>query len=144
MYVPFLSNFDYQGLFFSFRGDIKPKECKDSAFNCKIDLRITKNAAKHIDLSSAVEYTKRPGTSKYYNDKPKLVLSGFIHLRKRISSNNTTAELRSVSLMVVEDHESEPLKLSLVDDDWPAIHKTNAIDVLNSVDSIKNGHQAIY
>jgi hypothetical protein len=106
-------------------------------------LRITKNATKQTDLS-AVEYAKKTGCSKYYKDKPKLVLSGFIHLRKRISSNDITAELGAVPLMLVEDLEGKPLKLSLVDDDWPAIHKADAIDVLNSVDSIKNGHQVIY
>lgn len=41
-------------------GDTKPKECKDNGFNCKIDLRVTTNTAKHIDLSAA-EYAKKPG-----------------------------------------------------------------------------------
>ncbi|KAL7312974.1 hypothetical protein PS15m_008677 [Mucor circinelloides] len=74
---------DYDEPIFGSRGDTKPKECKDNGFNCKIDLRVTTNAAKHIDLSAA-EYAKKPGTSKYYKDKLKLVLSGFLHLRKYI------------------------------------------------------------
>ncbi|KAI8639748.1 hypothetical protein BD408DRAFT_471318 [Parasitella parasitica] len=124
-------------------GDTKPKECKDNGFDCKIDLRVTTNAAKHIDLSAA-EYAKKPGTSKYYKDKLKLVLSGFIHLRKYISSNDTTAELKSVPLMLVEGLEGESFILSLVDDDWLAIQKINAIDVPNNVDSIKNGDIKLY
>ncbi|KAG1504754.1 hypothetical protein G6F47_001288 [Rhizopus delemar] len=119
-------------------GDTKPKECKDSGFNCKIDLRVTTNATKHIDLSAA-EYAKKPGTSKYYTDKLKLVLSGFIHLRKYISSNDTTAELKSVPLILVEGLEGESFVLFIVDNDWLAIQKIENIDVPNNVDSIKNG-----
>lgn len=118
-------------------------ECKDNGFNCKIDLRVTTNAAKHIDLSAA-EYAKKPDTSKYYKDKLKLVLSGFIHLRKYISNNDTTAELKSVPLMLVEGLEGVSFFLSLVDDEWLAIQKINAIDIPNNVDSIKNGEIKLY
>ncbi|KAG1149794.1 hypothetical protein G6F37_004532 [Rhizopus arrhizus] len=121
----------------------KPKECKDNGFNCKIDLRVTTNTAKHIDLSAA-EYAKRPVTSKYYTNKLKLVLSGFIHLRKYISSNNTTAELKSVPLMLVEGLEGESFILFLVDDGWLAIQKIDDTDVPNNVDSIKNGDTKLY
>ncbi|EPB92489.1 hypothetical protein HMPREF1544_00502 [Mucor circinelloides 1006PhL] len=68
-------------------GDTKPKECKDNGFNCKFDLRITTNAAKHINPSAA-DYAKKPDISKYYIDEPKLVLSGYIRLRKYTSSND--------------------------------------------------------
>ncbi|KAG1382517.1 hypothetical protein G6F61_002186 [Rhizopus arrhizus] len=121
----------------------KSKECKDNGFNCKIDLRVTTNTAKHIDLSAA-EYAKKPNTSKHYTDKLKLVLSGFIHLRKYISSNNTTAELKSVPLMLVEGLEGESFILFLVDDGWLAIQKIDDTDIPNNVDSIKNRDTKLY
>lgn len=94
--------------------------------NVKVTGLIVTNAAKHIDLG-ATEYAKKPGTSKYYKDKLKLVLSSFIHLRKYISSGGTTAESKSIPLMLVKGLEGG----SLVEDDWLAIRKISSIDVPN-------------
>lgn len=109
----------------------------------KIDLRVVKNSARRIDVSVA-ECANKPGILKYYKDKLKLALSGLIHLKKYVSSNNTTAELKSVPLMLVEGLEGVSFMLFLVDNDWLALQKIDAIDVPYNVDPIKNGGIKLY
>ena len=94
----------------------------------KIGLRIATNSVRHIDVSVA-EYANKPGISKYYKDKLKLALSGLIHLKKYVSSNNTTAELKSIPLILVEGLEGVSFMSFLVDNDWLALQKIDAIDV---------------
>lgn len=57
---------------------------------------------------------------------------------------DTTAELKSIPLMLVEGLEGESFTLSLVDDDWLVIRKISSIDIPNNVDSIKNGDIKLY
>lgn len=109
----------------------------------KIDLRVATNSVRHIDVSVA-ECANKPGIFKYYKDKLKLTLPGLIHLKKYVSSNNITAELKSVPLMLVEGLESGSFMLFLVDNDWLALQKIDAIDVPYNVDPIKNGGIKLY
>lgn len=106
-------------------------------------MRIATNSVRHIDVSAA-EYANKPGISKYYKDKLKLALSGLIHLKKHVSSNNTTAELKSVPLILVEGLEGVSFMSFLVDNDWLTLQKIDAIDVPYNVDPIKNGGIKLY